>query len=125
MCWVWTRVLLDEAGLGDMVARRIVQAHGTALGEYALAAARKVGIERSPFTLVLAGGVLRHPDRLLRDSLVARVREAAPGARPVDSPYEPVVGALLLALETASVRIDAGLLARLAPTLPPPSLYLT
>src|SRR5262249_58391321 len=30
------RGLLDEAGLGDATALRIVRAHGTALGEYAL-----------------------------------------------------------------------------------------
>src|SRR5579863_1642299 len=40
-----TPILLDEALEGDIVARRIVEEHGQALGNYALAAARIVGIE--------------------------------------------------------------------------------
>ena len=119
------RVLLDTAQEGDATARRIVRCHGAALGDYALAAARRVGIEATPFTLVLAGGVLRHPSRLLRNAIVARVRRTAPGVRPVMSRYEPAVGALFLALEAAGVPIDQHLLARLVPTLPPPSLYAT
>src|SRR3712207_5167121 len=78
------RVLLDEASNGDAPARRIVEEHGASLGDYALAAARRVGIEGTPFTLVLAGGVLRHAARLLPDAIVARVRTTSPGVRPVD-----------------------------------------
>ncbi len=119
------RVLLDEASNGDAPARRIVEEHGASLGDYALAAARRVGLEGTPFTLVLAGGVLRHPARLLPDAIVARVRTTSPGVRPVDSRFEPAVGALFLALEAAGETIDEPLLARLVPTLPPSSLFAT
>jgi N-acetylglucosamine kinase-like BadF-type ATPase len=119
------RVLLDEAERGDATARRIVEAHGAALGDYALAAARRVGIERTPFTLVLAGGVLRHPSPLLSAALVARVRVTSPDVQPVDSRFEPAVGALFMALERAGVRVDEALVERLLPTLPPSTLYAT
>jgi N-acetylglucosamine kinase-like BadF-type ATPase len=119
------RVLLDEAGAGDATARRLVREHGEAMGDYALAAARQVGIEHTPFTLVLAGGVLRHPVRLLHDALIARVRSSSPDVRIVDTPFEPVVGALLLAFETAGVAIDEALMARLTPTLPPAAFFAT
>lgn len=56
-----TRILLDQAHEGDPAARRIVVERGQLLGDYALAAARQVGIVESSFPLVLAGGVLRHP----------------------------------------------------------------
>lgn len=120
-----TRVLLDEAERGDATARRVILEHGDALGDYALAAARRVGIEATPFTLVLAGGVLRHPSRLLADALVARARASSPEVRAVNSRFEPAVGALLLALEAAGARIDESLLERLTTTLPPSQLYLT
>jgi N-acetylglucosamine kinase-like BadF-type ATPase len=95
-------VLLDEAEHGDAAALRVVRGHGRALGDYALAAARRVGIDfREPFTLVLTGGVFRHSARPLRNALVERVRRSAPGAILARSRYQPVVGALRLALREA------------------------
>ncbi len=120
-----TRILLDEAERGDATARQVIREHGHALGDYALAAARRVGIEATPFTLVLAGGVLRHPSRLLADALVARARASSPEIRAVNSRFEPAVGALLLALEAVGARVDDALLDHLATTLPPSQLYLT
>ena len=119
------RVLLDLAQDGDETAQRLVRRHGAALAEYALVAARKVGLEHTGFTLVLAGGVLRHPSPLLKTALVERVQAAVPGVRAVMSPFEPVVGAVLLALEAAGVRPDAALLARLSASLPPAALFAT
>lgn len=119
------RILLDEAAAGDAIARGIVEQHGAALGDYALAAARQVGIVETPFTLVLTGGVFRHPARLLSDALVARVRSDCPAVCPVYSRFEPAVGALFLALEAAGTAVDEPLLRRLAPTLPAASLFAT
>lgn len=121
------RVVLDTAEAGDPTARRIVITHGRSLGDYALVAARKTGLGAggAPFTLVLAGGVLRHQSALLRDTLIAQVRASAPGVRPIHSRLEPAVGALLLALEAAGSMIDAALLAELERTLPPHSFFAT
>jgi N-acetylglucosamine kinase-like BadF-type ATPase len=119
------RVLLDTAQAGDPTARRIVAEHGAALGDYALAAARQVGIEGTPFNLVLAGGVFRHSSRLLPEALVACVHTTSSLARPIYSRFEPAIGALFLALEAAGVTIDAPLLDRLIPTLPEASLFAT
>jgi hypothetical protein len=84
-----------------------------------------VGIEGLPFTLVLAGGVLRHPSSLLRETLVARVRTTSPDVRVTTTRFEPAVGALFMALEAAGIAIDDPLLTRLAPTLPPHSFFET
>lgn len=119
------RVLLDEVDLGDPTARRIAEEHGAALGDYALAAARRVGIEGEKFPLVLAGGVFRHACGILVDSLVERVRAGSTDAWAVRSRYEPVVGALLLSLEEAGVVIDEPLLSRIAVTLPEHELFVT
>jgi N-acetylglucosamine kinase-like BadF-type ATPase len=120
------RALLDEALAGDAVAREIVARQGLALGDYALAAARRVGIAARPFTLALTGGVLRHPSPLLADAIVSRVRAGAPQVRVTGSPFESAVGALLLALETAGVDHTAGALQeRLRASLPPAALFAT
>src|SRR5439155_14175818 len=57
------RAVLDEAHNGDPAARRVVQDQGVMLGDYALAAARRVHLAHALFPLVLAGGVFRHPSR--------------------------------------------------------------
>ena len=120
-----TKILLDEANAGDLLARRIVQGHGYALGDYALAAARHVGIEETPFTLVLAGGVFRHPSSLLADEIIARVRTTSPAVRPTRCRFEPIVGVLFTSLEAAEVAVNDALLEKLIPTIPAPALFTT
>ena len=119
------RALLDETLQGDPAALSIAHRHGTALGDYALVAAQRVGLAHTGFTLVMAGGVLRHPAPALRAALVERVRAVAPEVRPLMSRFEPVVGAVLLALEAAGVRVDVALLDRVAATVPPAELFAT
>ena len=119
------RVLLDVAAAGDPTAAHLVREHGASLGDYALAAARMVDLLAQPFSLVLAGGVFRHPSPLLAEALTARVLEQAPGARATAGRFEPVVGAVLLALDLAGMPTGAALLERLAASLPPPALFAT
>ena len=119
------RPLFDAAESGDATAHRIIISHGKALGDYAVVAARKVGLLEAPFPLVLTGGVLRHPSPLLRDALVARVYEAAPGAHAIQSRFEPAAGAVLLALDLALIEVDAALLGRLETTLPGTTFFAT
>ena len=120
-----TRTLLSEADEGDAVARGIVTAHARALGDTALAAARQVGIEAQPFSLVLTGGVFRHPSALLTDALVARVQEDTPTVRILRSQLEPVFGALIIALQAVGVATDEAVLANLKSSSPPEGFFST
>lgn len=117
-----SRILLDVADAGDAVALGIVRQAGTTLGEYACVAARRVGLGDRPFALVLAGGVLRHPTCALRDVVNTHVLRELPGAEPHLAPFEPVVGALLLALETQAPLTAYG---PLTETLPPLDFFTT
>ena len=118
------RILLDEAEAGDRTSRTLVCEHGAALGNYALAAARKVGL-KGEYTLVTSGGVMRHPSRILIRALMKRVQEAHPGAEWQASRHEPVFGALLLALELAGHPVHDDLMSRLEATCPDESLFRT
>jgi N-acetylglucosamine kinase-like BadF-type ATPase len=120
-----SRCLLDEAQRSDPTARRLIADHGASLGDYALVAARHVGLMDTSFPLVLAGGVLRHPSPLLPEAIAARVLAAAPGARPVASRFEPAVGALFLAFDAAGIPVDEPFLETLVPTLPAAALFDT
>lgn len=112
-----TSALLHEAERGDEAATRIVHEHGRSLGDYAVAAARRIELDQPDFSLVLIGGVFRHPGSLLASAIVDRVHETYPRARPLVSRDEPVIGAVLLALEAAGMAPDDAILARLRGTV--------
>ncbi len=120
-----TPLLLDAADAGDRVARRIVRGHGRKLGDYANVAARRVGIEETPFTLVLSGGMLRHRSPLLADAIVEQVREISPDIQAVRSPYEPITGVLLTALDLAGTTITEAIRAKLLAAHPDAALFET
>lgn len=120
-----SRVLLSAADAGDEVALTLVREAGVTLGDYALVAARRVGLSGAPFPLVLSGGVLRHRTPVLREAITERVRAAAPGVRPLQPGLEPVVGACVWALGLAGVNPDAAVWRRLAETSPPSAFYDT
>jgi N-acetylglucosamine kinase-like BadF-type ATPase len=105
-------VVLDEADAGDPVAYAVVERQARILAGEALACARMVGMAGSPFRLVLTGGVMRHPSRLLGD-LIA---EGVPEAEPVRSMHEPVIGSLLFAFDHAGIAPDAERLRATAPS---------
>lgn len=118
------RLLLDEAQAGDAVSLQLVQQHGRALGDYALAAARQVGLN-GDYLLVTSGGVMRHPSPILRDAMLERVQDAHPRVRWQASAHEPVTGAVLLALEHAGMPVSADLFQRLSDTCPPAPFFET
>jgi N-acetylglucosamine kinase-like BadF-type ATPase len=120
-----TPILLDEAHANDSVAVLVVQEHGRALGDYALAAARQVGIEGTAFTLVLAGGVFRHYSSLMADTIIERVQTTSPEVRPTHFRFEPIIGVLFTALEAAGGSVNDTLLEKLIPTIPSSTLFTT
>ena len=118
-------VLLDHADDGDAVACEIVTEAARRHANAALAAADAVGLRGRPFRLVLNGGVLRHPSRLLENLIRSRVEELAPDVETVHDPPEPVVGAALLALDLTEHETGPPVVQRLVETLPGPDLFKT
>jgi N-acetylglucosamine kinase-like BadF-type ATPase len=118
-------VLLDAADDDDETASTIVCDLGNRLGDYAVVAARKVGIIDTPFHLVLAGGVFRHHSRNLQDCVISRVHTHSPDARPQESTLEPVIGAVLLAFDEIDHPVDDSVLDNLRRTAPPPAFFAT
>ncbi len=80
---------------------------------------------RIKLAYISGGSVLRSPGSPLANVIVQRVRHTAPGIRVFHSGYEPVVGALFLALESVGIAADQLLRAGLDATLPPSSLFET
>lgn len=120
-----SRLVLDVAAAGDPVALAIAREQANELGDYAITAARRVGLDAGSFTLVLSGGVLRHSSGLIPDGIVARVRAVLPLAQPVRARFEPAIGALMLALEALGVPIDDSVLVNIRATMPAACLFET
>ncbi len=119
------RALLEEAARGDMAAESILREHGRSLGDYAIAAARQVGVEGTPFYLILAGSVLKAPPPILAEAIIERVQTTSPKARPLHSTHEPVAGAVFLSFESVGVYITERLLESLVSTLPSSGFFET
>ncbi len=118
-------IVLNAAEAGDIAADGIVQDHGVRLAEYAIVAARKVHLNSSSFPLILNGGIFRHPSQKLIQAIINYLRPVYPHVTPIRSRFEPVVGALLLALEGAGIVITAEIMGKLEHSLPSPELFLT
>jgi N-acetylglucosamine kinase-like BadF-type ATPase len=119
------RVLLDEADAGDAAALHIVANHGRLLAEYGSAAARQVGLAGRDHTVVLAGGMFRHPTPALRAAVARHLAQHDPGAQCTLSAREPVYGGLLLALEEVRPDLPAWVVQELDATMPPASFFAT
>jgi N-acetylglucosamine kinase-like BadF-type ATPase len=118
-------ILLDEAAHGDEVACAIVHRAGTRDAEVALVAARAVGLDQAPVRLVLSGGVLRHPSGLMEQAIRTRFAREIPDVEVVNDAPEPVVGAMLLAVDLFAGCSQPAVRQTLIATLPGPSLFAT
>ncbi len=91
--------VVDQLSRTDRVAHSILQEAAVQLVEMATTAARRAGLGRSAFPLVVSGGCFKAPI-LLRTFRIA-AHHVLPQARIVVPRVAPVVGAALLAKETA------------------------
>ncbi|MFL5736672.1 MAG: BadF/BadG/BcrA/BcrD ATPase family protein [Actinomycetota bacterium] len=105
--------VLAVAEDGDPVAQEIVKRAGRELGANAALVARHLGMEETPFELVVAGGLFQADTQLLVEPLFDAVRNVARRARVVRLSTPPVVGAVALALERAGHEVDQVVMNRL------------
>ncbi|MBO9101676.1 MULTISPECIES: N-acetylglucosamine kinase [unclassified Rhizobium] len=112
-------ILFQEAERGDPAAFEIISQHGRALGDFAIAAARKVDIADKDFHLLLAGGVFRNPSMIMRTSLLDRMRQYTNAFTVFDSRSEPIKGAVMAALRLQSCNASLEVSTMLDSTFPP------
>ncbi len=120
------RTVLDVAGRGDPVARRIVEGQGRWYAAYAEVAADRVGIDTSAtFDVVLGGSVLRSERPELREATIAALAERLPAAVAVVADRPPALGALLQGLAEGLGGLPDDVLARVDEQPLPADLFLT
>jgi N-acetylglucosamine kinase-like BadF-type ATPase len=92
-------ILVEAVRAGDAVAERIVSEFGERLARYVTAGLRRFAMTDLAQDVVLSGGIFKADLPGLREGVTRAILRDVPGARVVEARYEPVVGALLLALE--------------------------
>ena len=99
-------LVFQAARAGDEVAANILAAFGQGLAELVTAGLRRFEMTHLPVEVVLSGSIFKGEGGLLQQIMRDEIEQVAPQARLVDARYEPVVGAVLLALEAAEVAVD-------------------
>lgn len=109
-------LLFQAAEEGDEVAIRLLEKQGEELGLAAVATIHQLNMSGDSFQLVLAGSLLTKGDRLgiIRSAIEQKVKQAAPKGTLTILDREPVVGAVILAMERSRVHIHSELLERLS-----------
>jgi N-acetylglucosamine kinase-like BadF-type ATPase len=109
-------IVFQVAEAGDPVARDLIRWAGCELGNLANAVIRQLEFENLAFDVVLTGGMFRGGS-LLIDPLRETIHEVAPKARLVRLSVPPVLGAALLGMEVAGVRITPGIRATMTSSI--------
>lgn len=110
--------VFEAAYAGDEVASGIIRKYGEEAGVSANALIRRLGLQDDEFEVVLAGSVFKGQGPLMIDTAREVIRPVAPKAKVITPRCEPVVGALMLALEGMGIPITGGVLTRLDATVP-------
>jgi N-acetylglucosamine kinase-like BadF-type ATPase len=94
-------LVFEAARRGDATACGILARHGEYLGMMVNGAARRLGMEHEAFHVVMAGSVFKGNavSPVLADAMRTAIHRVCPDAQTVMPLFEPVVGALLMAME--------------------------
>ena len=93
------KLVFDAASEGDAAASKILSDGGRYLAAMVNAVARRLAMTGDTFDVVMAGSVFKGNSPILIDTMRLEVLGTCPRARTVMPMFEPVVGALLMAME--------------------------
>lgn len=92
--------VFQMASEGDTVAKEIIKWAGRELGSLAIGVIRQLALEQASFEVVLVGSTFKGSP-LLVEAMSTAIHSVAPMARLVPLPAPPVIGGVLLGMETA------------------------
>jgi N-acetylglucosamine kinase-like BadF-type ATPase len=111
-------LVFEAAYGGDQVAQDLLVRVGTEVGTTANAIIRRLGLEATDVEVVLGGSVFKGKGPLLVDTVTQVVHRTAPRATIGLPEFEPVVGAVFLALESLGMAVNEAVYANVRASLP-------
>jgi N-acetylglucosamine kinase-like BadF-type ATPase len=100
-------VVFEHAETGDAIARSLVERQGTEIAVMAISCLERLDLLGAAVPVVLGGGILAGRHELLWAALESEFRARAPQAVLAHVAVAPLVGAALLALESAGATAEA------------------
>jgi N-acetylglucosamine kinase-like BadF-type ATPase len=94
-------VVSAAAGEGDEIAGRLIDRQAEEIAVMAASCILRLGLEGMPVPVVVGGGVLRDPNPRMLAGIQSTLATRAPGATMHHVLAPPILGAALLALESA------------------------
>ncbi len=93
-------LMFEAAKKSDAVALGIISQFGASISRYPIAAIQKHKAQNLEMDIVLSGGLFKNKGASLVETISAGIHRVAPNARIIEAAYEPVVGAMLMALDS-------------------------
>ncbi|MCC6795208.1 MAG: ATPase [Candidatus Hydrogenedentes bacterium] len=93
------KLVFEAASEGDAASAEILRRGGEYLAAMVNAVARRLQMTDDVFDVVMAGSVFKGSSPILKDAMLAEIQSECPHARTAMPMFEPVVGALLMAME--------------------------
>jgi len=93
-------LLFEAAEQHDQVAQEIISQFGISISRYPVGAIQKHGSQNAEMDIVLSGGLFKARGASLIQTITNEICRVAPNAKIIEAAYEPVVGAMLLVLDS-------------------------
>ncbi len=97
-------LIFETADAGDEVALELIRWAGRELGSLTIGVARQLDFEDETFEVVQIGSLFG-ASSLLGETMLAVLRDVAPGAQPTRLRIPPVVGGVLLGMEEGGLEV--------------------
>lgn len=105
--------VMQIAAEGDAAASAIIESAATLLADNALAVIHQLDMRSYEFDVVLAGGVAVNAIPAFYQTMLDYIRQEAPLVQLVRLQHKPVLGALLLALDSLTTAVDVHVMQQL------------
>jgi len=100
--------MFEAAGQGDAVAIRILREAGFEHANAVNALIKRLGMQEDTFDVVLIGSVMsRGSSPHMVDAIKEALAKTAPNASVVRLAVDPVIGAVMSAMDNSGIEIDA------------------
>lgn len=106
-------LVFKAAASGDDPASFIIKSFAEGYAEMAIAGLRRMHMLDMDVEIVLSGSIFTSRGKLLYDTIRTTIHAAAPKAQLVNAHYEPLVGSVMLGLESVGVSIGEQVLSNL------------
>jgi N-acetylglucosamine kinase-like BadF-type ATPase len=93
-------LMFEAAKKSDAVALGIISQFGVSISRYPIAAIQKHKAQNLEMDIVLSGGLFKNKGTSLVETISAEIHRVAPKALIIEAAYEPVIGAMLMALDS-------------------------